>query len=69
MIVVVKLRRGSGKDRQGLKAYNIDNLAIHWEPRHQAWVVFCFVVGVSVGGFFRLKLYSTTMNGHGQGDT
>ena len=49
--------------------YNIDNLAIHWEPRHQAWVVFCFVVGVSVGGFFRLKLYSTTMNGHGQGDT
>ena len=47
--------------------YNIDNLAIHWEPRHQAWVVFCFVVGVSVGGFFRLKLYSTTMNGHGGG--
>ena len=49
--------------------YNIDNLAIHWEPRHQAWVVFCLVVGVSVGGFFRLKLYSTTMNGHGKADT
>ena len=22
------------------RTYNIDNLAIHWEPRDQGWVVF-----------------------------
>ena len=50
-------------------SYSIDIWSGSGEPRDQGRVVFCYVVGVSVGGFFRLTLYFTTMNGHGQSDT